>query len=102
MKPHTDAASPHRAKSPSKASKPREEGALSKAEVEELRRTAAAYPFMLYGSRQLAAMIPVHVSVMAAIVAHAKSPFLQFPKKARPEWVFAFLQNPPADFSMAK
>jgi hypothetical protein len=72
---------------------------LSRSEIEDLNRVARDYAWVLFGCLQLAAMIEVHPDIIAAVANHRDTPFLRSQKRARPEWVVSFLQNPPSDFA---
>jgi len=72
---------------------------LSRGEIEELNRVAREYAWVLFGCLQLAAMIEVHPDIISAVANHRDTPFLKVQKRARPEWVLGFLQNPPSDFA---
>ena len=75
---------------------------FTRAEIEEMRREAREYPFMLFGCMELAATMGLHPDIITAVVKHRESPFLKATKKARPEWVMDFLRQSPADFDVPK
>jgi len=67
-------------------------------DVEKLRRVARDFPWVLFGVLQIAAMMELGVDLITGVANHRDTPFLKKTKRARPERVLAFLENPPSDF----
>lgn len=76
--------------------------ALKPEDIEKLNRVARDYEWVLFGCSQLAGMLNIHLRLITAVASHPQSPFGAAGKKARPEWVFAFLRDPPKGFASPK
>jgi len=80
-------------------SRPPSKRPLSEAEITQLNEEARLYPWRLFGFTKLAGMIGVSDHCITAVANHKKFRHKAL-KKLRPEWVLAFLAEPPDDFKV--
>ncbi len=68
--------------------------------AEWLNRVAHEYPWTTFNVGELSLMLRVDPHIITAVAKYTgeRSPFKGKTKRARPETVFAFLEDPPADF----